>query len=154
MTTPRDMSRDDVLRVLGDSGLDGLESLFRLLERAEPLFARFSERIMKIKEWEAAHGPDQVQDQDYAGDYADGYGVYTLGDGDQPEASPARPAPPRAETPAPPKPELTPINLYQMILGELANLPQEMTIKDALAMAKEHKPMVLSALEDKMKELL
>lgn len=127
---------------------DGLERVVSLMERVGPLFERFSERFMAIKEWEN-------------GGHAAGGGGFDMID----ETGPAprvvnRPVTPAPAPPAPPHPgpvgagSIEPIKLYQLLLGTLAQLPPGMTASQALDLAKANKTMVISTIEQQLGELV
>jgi hypothetical protein len=160
MTTP--IRRADVLRVInnvpmggsapraadlgGGGGLDlnfdTLERIVDLVERIGPLFERFSDKFMAIKDWEQRNGNN-------------GGGIMHLID--QGGAGPSRPpdqTPPVAPPPPPQGPgAMDPLALYQLLLGTLASLPGDMTAAQALDLAKANKPMVLSTIEQHLKTM-
>lgn len=160
MTTP--IRRDDVLRVINqiptgpdvgpvsssggispagglDVSFDGLERILSLLERAGPLFDRFSERFMAIKDWEAKNGG--------------GSAGFDMIDNSPASAAPPPPrAAPPAEAPMPGR-NMDPMALYQILLGTLAQLPPTMTASEALEMAKMNKPIVLATIKEHLEEL-
>lgn len=194
--TQRDLTRADVLRViqLGGSpapdpvavpapdlptegpgllggigqGMDGLESVLGMLERVEPLFTKFSEQFMKIRQWEGSHQADpqgQGQGEDpesYMDVDANGYLYVDEMPGPQRSRAPrpeSRPTAQAENAPANPPPtaggaeSVTPISIYQIILESLSALPEDMTIGEALKMAREQKEVVLSEIEGKLKQI-
>jgi len=128
---------EDVGGHLGMStGVDGLETAERwlgFLERVEPLFAKFSARIMQVREWEQrnAGGPEAVEAEDY------GSGEIRSG----PERVPTGPGPAQPATgsdsgpgaPAPLDTSFMAIKLYQWVCGALANQPMDMTIETVIS---------------------
>ena len=55
--------------------------------------------------------------------------------------------------PAPP-PTMQPVKIYAKALGWLASLPGEMTMKEALELARENKGLILGAIESELPNLL
>jgi hypothetical protein len=47
-----------------------------------------------------------------------------------------------------------PVKIYSKALGWLASLPEEMTMKEALELARDNKGMILGAIENELPNLL
>ena len=128
-----------VNNALGGSGggLNDLEGILRLLERADPLFEQAGTTLMKMRAMDA-QAPDQQQVM---------------------ESTPAPPPPP-APGPGPTvivAPKLSPIKVYSAALGALADLEKmdpELSIGAALKLARDYKDVILPMIEEKLPELL
>ena len=118
-------------------GLNDLEGILRLLERAVPLFEQAGTTLMKMRAMDA-QSPEQQQ---------------------QVMVSPPAPPPP-AQAPGPTvivAPKLSPIKVYSAALGALADLEKmdpELSIGAALKLARDYKDMILPMIEEKLPELL
>ena len=118
-------------------GLNDLEGILRLLERAVPLFEQAGITLMKMRAMDA-QSPEQQQ---------------------QVMVSPPAP-PPQAQAPGPTvivAPKLSPIKVYSAALGALADLEKmdpELSIGAALKLARDYKDMILPMIEEKLPELL
>jgi len=72
-----------------------------------------------------------------------------------PERTVNMPSPDPEPQPGPaPAPTVDPVKIYSKALGWLASLPGEMTMKEALEMARDNKGMVLGAIEKELPNLL
>jgi len=128
-----------VNNALGGSGggLNDLEGILRLLERAVPLFEQAGTTLMKMRAMDA-QAPDQQQVM----------------------VSTPAPPPPPAPGPGPTvivAPKLSPIKVYSAALGALADLEKmdpELSIGAALKLARDYKDMILPIIEEKLPELL
>jgi len=133
-------------------GMDGIEKVLAMLERVEPLFQKFSDRFMAIRQWEDGRAD----------------GIDPAGAFDMISEGPAAPPPPpmdrgtRAQGPGRPPPAappggvpevLSPIKVYQLLLESLAVLPEGMTVSEALKLARDQKPLILAGIEEKLAEL-
>jgi len=161
------ISRDDVLRVMnqvsgptvpldasgavsdGAGGfkldLDTVERVLGWLERVGPLFDQFSERFMAIKQFENGRGG--------MGDIYDD-GQLEMIDNIPPGPPPIRrdnlavaPLSPPVAGPVGDPPTLDPMQLYQILLGALGQLPPETTAAQALELAKANKGIVLATIK-------
>ena len=118
-------------------GLNDLEGILRLLERAVPLFEQAGTTLMKMRAMDA-QAPDQQQVM----------------------VSTPAPPPPPAPGPGPTvivAPKLSPIKVYSAALGALAELEKmdpELSIGAALKLAWDYKDMILPMIEEKLPELL
>ena len=124
--------------VSSGGGLNDLEGILRLLERAVPLFEQAGATLMKMRAMDA-QAPEQQQQVMVS--------------------TPAPPAPP-APGPGPTvivAPKLSPIKVYSAALGALADLEKmdpELSIGAALKLARDYKDMILPMIEEKLPELL
>ena len=115
-------------------GFGDLEGVLRFLERAIPLFEQAGATIMKMQNFEAAE-PQQMM-----------------------TTAPPPPAPP----PQPPgqvvgAPKISPIKVYAAALGALVDLEKmdpELSVSNALKLAKDYKDMILPMIEEKIPDLL
>jgi hypothetical protein len=120
-------------------GLNDLEGILRLLERAVPLFEQAGATLMKMRAMDA-QAPEQQQQVMVS--------------------TPAPPPPPPAPGPGPTvivAPKLSPIKVYSAALGALADLEKmdpELSIGAALKLARDYKDMILPMIEEKLPELL
>jgi len=131
-------------------GMDGLERVLGMLERVEPLFQKFSERFMAIKQWEAGQAGQDGGAQDFE--------MIEEGGGAPPAMDRATRAPGPGRTPPAVAPGgvpevLAPLKIYQLLLESLAVLPEGMTVEEALKLARDQKPLVLAGIEEKLAEL-
>jgi len=120
-------------------GLNDLEGILRLLERAVPLFQQAGTTLMKMRAMDAQASEQQQQVM---------------------VSTPAPPPPPPAQGPGPTvivAPKLSPIKVYSAALGALADLEKmdpELSIGAALKLARDYKDMILPMIEEKLPELL
>ena len=138
----------------GSSG--GIGELLNTAERFLNLFERFNDGFQKagitIKGLRSAEGlgiDPPVQGSFFpAGPVIEG-GVYR-----PPEAVTA-PIPEPEPQPLPgPAPTVEPVKIYAKALGWLASLPGEMTMKEALELARDNKGMILRAIEKELPSLI
>jgi len=125
--------------------LDTIERVMGWLERAGPLFDKFSERFMQIKQFENGRGDI----------YDDGQ-VLEMIDNIEPGAPPARrtnpvaPLPPPEAAPVGIPPALDPMALYQILLSTLAQLPPATTAAQALELATANKAVVVATIKQEL----
>jgi hypothetical protein len=124
----------------GGGGLGDIEKMLSFVERAVPLFEKFSQSMMAMRQFEA-----------------NGSGVAP---GENPEiwegeAPPLRAAPPPRQTiqPVAAPPEIDAHKVYAALLGAMAQAPEGMLVSDALIMAREHKELILPQIEAELKKL-
>jgi len=124
--------------------LDTVERVLGWLERVGPLFDQFSERFMAIKQFESRGGMGDTYDD----------GQLEMIDNIPPGPPPGRrdnlvvaPPSPPAAAPAGNPPGLDPMQLYQILLGALGQLPPETTAAQALELAKSNKGIVLATIK-------
>ena len=115
-------------------GFGDLEGVLRFLERAIPLFEQAGATIMKMQNFEAAE-PQQMM-----------------------TTAPAPPPPP----PQPAgqvvvTPKISAIKVYAAALGALVDLEKmdpELSVSNALKLAKDYKEMILPMIQEKIPDLL
>jgi len=141
----------------GSSPLGGVGELLNTAERFLELFKGFTETTDKfgntIKGLRSAEGlgiDPPVQGGFFpSGQIIEG-GVYQ-----PPQRTITTPSPDPEPEPEPaPTPTVDPVRIYSKALGWLASLPEEMTMKEALEMARDHKGMILGAIEKELPSLL
>jgi len=132
-------------------GLDQVEGWVALIDRVVPLFERFGDMMMKMQGFEQRRGSggDDFDDMDES-------------------PVPSLPAG-RRRAPAPPPPPGRPVTaeletstldsqkVYRALLEGLAMVADQspdMTVADALVMAREHKALVIPAIESAMQDLI
>jgi len=124
----------------GGGGLGDIEKMLGFVERAVPLFQKFSETMMAMKRFEGG-GPGTAP------------GVnQEIWEGDPP---PGRPAPPPRQTvqPVAPPPEIDPQRVYALLLGAMGQAPEGMSVADALALARDNKDLMIGQIAAELKNL-
>jgi len=124
----------------GAAGLGDIEKMLSFVERAVPLFEKFSSTMMAMKQFEgngsgAAPGVNQE--------------VWEGAPGDM------RAAPPPRQTiqPVTAPPEIDAQKVYSALLGAMAQAPDGMTVADALILARDHKELIIPQIEAELKNL-
>ena len=124
----------------GGAGLGDIEKILGFVERAVPLFEKFSSTMMAMKQFEgagagAAPGVNQE-----------------IWEGDAPDM---RAAPPPRQTvqPVAAPPEIDPQRVYALLLGAMAKAPDGMSVSDALALARENKDLMIGQIAAELKTL-
>jgi len=124
----------------GGAGLGDIEKILGFVERAVPLFEKFSSTMMAMKQFEgnnagAAPGVNQE-----------------IWEGDAPDM---RAAPPPRQTvqPVAPPPEIDPQRVYALLLGAMAKAPEGMSVADALALARENKDLMIGQIAAELKNI-
>ena len=138
----------------GSSPLGGVGELLNTGERFLNLFKGFTETVDKfgntIKGLRSAEGlgidPPAQGGFFPAGQIIDG-GVYT------PPQTATTPTPEPQPEPQP-APPVDPVKIYSKALGWLASLPEDMTMGEALELARENKGMILGAIETELPNLI
>ena len=72
---------------------------------------------------------------------------------ERPVTTPSEPEPEPLPEPGP-APTVAPIKIYAKALGWLAELPGDMTMKEALELARSNKGMILGAIEKELPNLI
>jgi len=138
----------------GSSG--GIGELLNTAERFLNLFERFNDGFQKagitIKGLRSAEGlgiDPPVQGSFFpAGPVIDA-DVY------RPPQAVTTPTPDPEPEPQPgPAPTVEPVKIYAKALGWLASLPGDMTMKEALELARDNKGMILRAIEQELPSLI
>ncbi len=124
----------------GGAGLGDIEKILGFVERAVPLFEKFSSTMMAMRQFEgnnagAAPGVNQE-----------------IWEGDPP---PGRAAPPPRQTvqPVVPTPEIDPQRVYALLLGAMAKAPEGMSVADALTLARENKELMIGQIAAELENL-
>ena len=124
----------------GGAGLGDIEKMLGFVERAVPLFQKFSETMMAMKQFEGnkAGAEPGVNPEIWEGD-----------------APPGRAAPPPRQTvqPAAPTPEIDPQRVYALLLGAMAKAPEGMSVADALSLARDNKELMIGQIAAELKNL-
>jgi hypothetical protein len=124
----------------GGAGLGDIEKILGFVERAVPLFEKFSSTMMAMKQFEgnnAAAAPGVNQE---------------IWEGDAPDMRAA--APPRQTVqPVAPAPEIDPQRVYALLLGAMAKAPEGMSVSDALALARENKDLMIGQIAAELKNI-
>jgi len=132
-------------------GLDQVEGWVALIDRVVPLFERFGTMMMQMQGFEQRRGSggddfDEIDDLP---------AVPSLPAGRR--RAPDPPTPPgRPVIPEPEPATLDPQKIYRALLEGLAMVADQspdMTVADALVMAREHKALVIPAIESAMQDL-
>jgi hypothetical protein len=140
----------------GSSG--GIGELLNTAERFLNLFERFNDGFQKagitMKGLRSAEGlgiDPPVQGAFFpAGPVIEG-GVF------RPPEQTVTPTPDPEPEPQPrpgPAPTVEPVKIYAKALGWLASLPGDMTMKEALELARDNKGMILKAIEQELPSLI
>lgn len=131
-----------------------LDPVFNFIDKFMSGIERFSAQIEKLRALEKGPG---VLDQ---GGEPDGWSVGLAEAESRPAApAPAAPAPATAASApaaAPAGVSIDPQKVYTLLLGtlgQLVDLDPKMTVGDALAMARESKPVVMARIADALVEL-
>jgi len=122
----------------GGAGLGDIERILGFVERAVPLFEKFSSTLMAMKQFEGnGSGAEPGVNQE-------------IWEGDAP---PGRAAPPPRQTvqPVAPPPEIDPQRVYALLLGAMAKAPDGMSVADALALARENKDLMIGQIAAELK---
>ena len=113
------------------AGLGDIEKMLGFVERAVPLFEKFSQSMMAMRQFEgggsgAAPGVNQE--------------IWEGGPSDMRGAAP----PPRQTIqPVVPPPEIDAQKVYAALLGAMAQAPEGMTVADARILARDHKELII-----------
>ena len=131
--------------------LDTAERFFNLFDRFNKGAAEFGGTIAKLRGAEGL-GIDQPAQGSFfpSGPVIEG-GVF------RPPEQTVTPTPDPEPEPQPqpgPAPTVEPVKIYAKALGWLASLPGEMTMKEALELARDNKGMILGAIEKELPSLL
>ena len=131
--------------------LDTAERFFNLFDRFNAGVNQFGTTITKLRGAEGLGIDPPVQGAFFpAGPVIDA-DVY------RPPPTVTTPTPDPEPLPAPlpgPAPTVEPVRIYAKALGWLASLPGEMTMKEALELARDNKGMILRAIEQELPSLI
>ena len=129
--------------------LDTAERFFNLFDRFNAGVNQFGTTITKLRGAEGLGIDQPAQGSFFPPGQVIDAGVYTP---PQTVTTP-RPDPEPEPEPAPPA-TVQPVKIYAKALGWLASLPGEMTMKEALELARENKGLILGAIESELPNLL
>jgi hypothetical protein len=138
----------------GNSSLGGVGELLNTGERLLNLWGQFNEHltksgdmIVKLRSAEGLGIDPPAQGSFFPAGPVIEAGVYR-----PPVTTPTpEPEPPPEPGPAP---TVEPIKIYAKALGWLAELPGDMTMKEALELARSNKGMILGAIEKELPNLI
>jgi hypothetical protein len=170
MQTPLDLTQTDLRGLMeagqtlanipgvGGGSSGGIGELLNTAERFLNLFERFNDGFQKagitIKGLRSAEGlgiDPPVQGSFFpAGPVIEG-GVF------RPPEQTVTPTPDPEPEPQPqpgPAPTVEPVKIYAKALGWIASLPGEMTMAEALELARDNKGMILGAIEKELPSLI
>jgi len=124
----------------GGGGLGDIEKMLGFVERAVPLFEKFSSTMMAMRQFEGARtgAAPGVNPEIWEGDAPD-----------------MRGAPPPRQTvqPVVPPTEIDPQRVYALLLGAMAQAPEGMSVADALALARENKELMIGQIAAELKNI-
>jgi len=124
----------------GGAGLGDIEKILGFVERAVPLFEKFSSTMMAMRQFEGAGAgaAPGVNQEIWEGD-----------------APPGRAAPPPRQTvqPVAAPQEIDPQRVYALLLGAMAQAPEGMSVADALELARENKDLLVGQIAAELKTL-
>lgn len=125
------------------TGLGDIEKILGFVERAVPLFEKFSKSMMAMKQFEG-NGHQGAAD-----------GVNNEIWEDMPPDMRAAPPPRQTVQPVTPAPAATidPQKVYSALLGAMASAPEGMLVSDALILAREHKEMIIPQIIAELEQL-
>jgi hypothetical protein len=135
-----------VANTVSGSGLGDLERVLSFVERAVPLFEKAASTMMQMRGFETGQRPNLESPQPYVD-------VEPL---PLPAAPPA-PAPAPAPAPVVGAPRISPIKVYSATLGALADLEKldpDLTVAQALVMARDYKEFLLPKIEELIPSLM
>ena len=131
--------------------LDTAERFFNLFDRFNKGAAEFGGTIAKLRGAEGLGIDPPVQGAFFpAGPVIEG-GVF------RPPEQTVTPTPDPEPEPQPqpgPAPTVEPVKIYAKALGWIASLPAEMTMAEALELARDNKGMILRAIEQELPSLI
>ena len=126
------------------TGLGDIEKILGFVERAVPLFEKFSQSMMAMRQFEGANGHQGAAN-----------GVNNEIWEDMPPDMRAAPPPRQTVQPVtpPPGPAIDPLKVYSALLGAMAQAPEGMLISDALILAREHKELIIPQIAAELSKL-
>ena len=137
----------------GSSPLGGVGERRDTVQKGLNMFEQFQQSVDKfgttIAKLRGAEGLGQPAQGGFpTGQIIEG-GVYRPPD----QVTTTPPVPDPAPEPEP-APAIQPVKVYAKALGWLAQLPEDMTMKEALELARSNKGMILGAIEKELPDLL
>ena len=141
----------------GSSPLGGLGEMLDTFQRVLDMAGQFTDRvdhfgnvINKFRNMDMPGMNQQDQGLFPQGQVVDSTVVYR-----PPDNMTTTPSPEPVPSPEPaPAPTVQPQVVYSKALGWLAQLPEDMTMKEALELARSNKGMILGAIEKELPDLL
>jgi len=126
------------------TGLGDIEKILGFVERAVPLFEKFSQSMMAMRQFEGGNGPQGAAN-----------GVNNEIWEDMPPDMRAAPQPKQTIQPvtAVSSPAIDPLKVYSALLGAMAQAPKGMLVSDALILAREHRELILPQIEAELNNL-
>ena len=123
----------------GGAGLGDIEKMLSFVERAVPLFEKFSQSMMAMRQFEGGSVTAPAENPE-------------IWEGGPPDMRPA-PTPRQTIQPAAAAPEIDAQKVYSALLGAMAQAPEGMTVADALILARDHKSLIIPQIEAELKNL-
>jgi hypothetical protein len=138
----------------GSSPLGGVGELLDTVQKGLNMFEQFQQSVDKFGTTIAKlRGAEGLGQPAQGGGFPTGQiiegGVYRPPA--QVTTTPSDPVPPPEPEPVP---AVQPVKVYAKALGWLAQLPPDMTMKEALELARSNKGMILGAIEKELPDLL
>lgn len=128
-----DIAAPSPAQAAASSGGDDWEAFFKWIGRFEGNFERIVDLIERLRGVEGKIRGGQGQDQDHGQGQDQDHGQ----DRGRAEAKP-----------------VSALKVYQMVLGQITQIPPETTIGQATEFLKANKPLVLMILDQKLRELV
>lgn len=125
----------------GGAGLGDIEKMLSFVERAVPLFEKFSSTMMAMRQFEgngSGSAPGENQE---------------IWEGGMPRDMRGAPPPRQTVQPVAPPPAIDAHKVYAALLGAMAQAPEGMTVADALILARDHKELIIPQIEAELKNL-
>ena len=122
------------------AGLGDIEKMLSFVERAVPLFEKFSQSMMAMRQFEGnGSGAAPGENQD-------------IWEGGPPDMR-AGPPPRQTGQPVAPPPAIDAQKVYAALLGAMGQAPEGMTVAEALILARDHKALIIPQIEAELKNL-
>ena len=144
----------------GSSPLSSLGETLDMVQRVLNLAGDFTTKVDNfqtvIAKYRGTRMPGMNQQLEQSGFFPHGQvveGNVVYRPPDQVTPTPSDPVPAPAPQPEP-VPAVQPVKVYAKALGWLAQIPENMTMKEALQLARENKGMILGAIEKELPDLL
>ena len=125
----------------GGAGLGDIEKMLSFVERAVPLFEKFSQSMMAMRQFEGnGSGSASGENQE-------------IWQGGMPPDMRAAPPPRQTVQPVAPTPVIDAHKVYAALLGVMAQAPEGMLVSDALILARDHKSLIIPQIEAELQNL-
>ena len=125
----------------GGAGLGDIEKMLGFVERVVPLFEKFSQTLMAVKQFEG-NGPGAAPGENQE-----------IWEGGPPSDMRGAPPPRQTVQPAVVAPEIDAQKVYAALLGAMGQAPEGMLVSDALVLARDHKALMIQQIEAELKNL-